>query len=206
MKSTMNEMLDAARASLSRKIYRSSWERLRESDQYGQGPAGCHIHNGPPTLAGGSIASTHTFAMNEITHRCKSDKRATQKSKSTGADAPHTGGQGDDGGGDSEGDPDRHRGESSTYHRSSTTRSSDSIFPDIALWRLSQVLEHIPVSKSTWWAGVKSGRYPQGVKISSKCTAWRVKDILTLAQSLYSKHNGMEMHAPQFKATKEACK
>lgn len=35
----------------------------------------------------------------------------------------------------------------------------------------------IPVSKSTWWAGVASGRYPQPVKIGSRCTAWRVEDI-----------------------------
>ncbi len=37
-----------------------------------------------------------------------------------------------------------------------------------------------PVSKSTWWAGVKSGRYPQPVKLSERCTAWRVEDVLTL--------------------------
>jgi prophage regulatory protein len=42
----------------------------------------------------------------------------------------------------------------------------------------------IPVSKSTWWAGVKSGRYPQPVKLSERCTAWRVRDILNLAERL----------------------
>ena len=35
----------------------------------------------------------------------------------------------------------------------------------------------IPVSKSTWWAGVKSGRYPKPVKLSTRITAWRVEDI-----------------------------
>ena len=35
----------------------------------------------------------------------------------------------------------------------------------------------IPVSKSTWWAGVKSGRYPKPVKLSTRVTAWRVEDI-----------------------------
>lgn len=35
----------------------------------------------------------------------------------------------------------------------------------------------IPVGKSTWWNGVKSGRYPQPVKISAGITAWRVEDI-----------------------------
>lgn len=35
----------------------------------------------------------------------------------------------------------------------------------------------VPVSKSTWWAGVKSGRYPKPVKLSTRVTAWRVEDI-----------------------------
>ncbi len=35
----------------------------------------------------------------------------------------------------------------------------------------------IPVSKSTWWAGVQSGRFPKPVKLSSHITVWRVEDI-----------------------------
>ena len=35
----------------------------------------------------------------------------------------------------------------------------------------------IPVGKSTWWAGVKDGRYPQPVKLGPRITAWRVEDI-----------------------------
>lgn len=42
----------------------------------------------------------------------------------------------------------------------------------------------IPVSKSNWWEGVKSGRYPKPVKISTRCTAWRVEDIYALVQAL----------------------
>lgn len=39
----------------------------------------------------------------------------------------------------------------------------------------------IPVSKSTWWAGVKSGRYPRPVKtLGRRITAWRVEDIIAL--------------------------
>jgi hypothetical protein len=41
----------------------------------------------------------------------------------------------------------------------------------------------IPVCATTWWNGVKSGRYPQGVKISAKATAWRVEDIRALIDS-----------------------
>lgn len=38
----------------------------------------------------------------------------------------------------------------------------------------------IPVGKSTWWAGVKSGRFPQPVKLGPRITAWRAEDIKTL--------------------------
>jgi prophage regulatory protein len=48
------------------------------------------------------------------------------------------------------------------------------------LLRLRAVLEIIPVSKSSWWAGIKSGRYPQPVKLGPKITAWRADDIFAL--------------------------
>ena len=36
----------------------------------------------------------------------------------------------------------------------------------------------IPVSKSTWWDGVRSGRYPAPVRtLGRRITAWRVEDI-----------------------------
>ena len=39
----------------------------------------------------------------------------------------------------------------------------------------------IPVSKSTWWNGVKTGHYPQSVKsLGPRITVWRVEDIRAL--------------------------
>ncbi|GLQ45664.1 hypothetical protein GCM10007862_07150 [Dyella lipolytica] len=38
----------------------------------------------------------------------------------------------------------------------------------------------IPVSKSTWWAGIRSGRYPKPVKLGERITAWKVEDIRAL--------------------------
>jgi hypothetical protein len=38
----------------------------------------------------------------------------------------------------------------------------------------------IPIGKSTWWAGVKSGKFPQPVKLGARTTAWRVEDIRDL--------------------------
>lgn len=40
----------------------------------------------------------------------------------------------------------------------------------------------IPVGKSTWWEGVKSGRYPKPVKLGPRTTAWRVEDIRHLIE------------------------
>jgi predicted DNA-binding transcriptional regulator AlpA len=57
--------------------------------------------------------------------------------------------------------------------------------PETGLLRLSSILAPrgpIPVGKSTWWDGVKSGRFPQPVKLGPRVTAWRVEDIRALMQ------------------------
>jgi prophage regulatory protein len=46
--------------------------------------------------------------------------------------------------------------------------------------RLPEVLRRFPVSRSTWWAGVKSGKFPAGHKLSARCVAWLESDILAL--------------------------
>lgn len=48
------------------------------------------------------------------------------------------------------------------------------------LLRLPDVLRLIPVSKSTWWAGVKTGRFPAPVKLGPRTTCWRLSDIENL--------------------------
>lgn len=55
--------------------------------------------------------------------------------------------------------------------------------PATGFVRLASILPPngpIPVSKSTWWAGVKSGRFPKPVKLGPRTTAWRVEDIRAL--------------------------
>jgi len=56
--------------------------------------------------------------------------------------------------------------------------------PQTGFLRLSQVLIVIPIGKTCWWKGVKSGRYPKPVKLSPRCTAWRAEDIRELIKSL----------------------
>ena len=35
----------------------------------------------------------------------------------------------------------------------------------------------LPISKSSWWEGVQTRRYPQPVKLGPRITAWRATDI-----------------------------
>ena len=54
--------------------------------------------------------------------------------------------------------------------------------PATGYMRLPAVLAVFPVSKSTWWAGVKAGRYPAGRKLSQRVTAWRTEEIRALIE------------------------
>jgi predicted DNA-binding transcriptional regulator AlpA len=55
------------------------------------------------------------------------------------------------------------------------------------LLRLPQVLALIPVSKSAWWAGIKTGRFPKPVKIGPRTSAWEVEVIDALLESFSRK-------------------
>jgi len=55
---------------------------------------------------------------------------------------------------------------------------------EIGYYRLSQVLEIIPISKSLFWEKVKSGEFPQPVKLSARTTAWLKVDIHNLINKL----------------------
>ena len=43
-----------------------------------------------------------------------------------------------------------------------------------------------PVGKTTWWDGVRSGRFPKPVKLGPNITAWRVEDIRALIEQVAS--------------------
>jgi len=54
--------------------------------------------------------------------------------------------------------------------------------------RLNQIVGNktmpaiIPISKSSWWAGVKEGKFPQPVKLGKRTTVWRTSDIRLLIE------------------------
>ncbi len=62
--------------------------------------------------------------------------------------------------------------------------------PQTGYLRLGQILGNprakppippiIPIGKSSWWVGVKEGRYPKPIKLGPRTTVWRVEDILSL--------------------------
>jgi predicted DNA-binding transcriptional regulator AlpA len=76
--------------------------------------------------------------------------------------------------------------------------TNHAVLPESGYVRLPQILGDkkadppvppvIPVSKSTWWAGVKAGRFPRPVKLGPRITAWRVEDIRTLVAQLDAMH------------------
>lgn len=72
------------------------------------------------------------------------------------------------------------------------------LLPETGFLRLAQIVGKratatspaipalIPVSKSTWWAGVRSGRFPKPVKLGEHMTAWRAEDLHALIVKLSS--------------------
>jgi prophage regulatory protein len=42
----------------------------------------------------------------------------------------------------------------------------------------------IPISRTSWLEGVKSGKYPKPVKLGARSVAWRVEDIRALINGI----------------------
>lgn len=58
-------------------------------------------------------------------------------------------------------------------------------FPRTGFVRLRDILSPpgpIPVSKSTWWQGIRDGRFPKPLKLGKRVTVWRAEDILRLIE------------------------
>jgi predicted DNA-binding transcriptional regulator AlpA len=55
---------------------------------------------------------------------------------------------------------------------------------EVSLLRLDQVLNLVPVSKSTWWAGCAEGKFPKPIKLTPRITVWRSSDINKFIQEI----------------------
>lgn len=68
-------------------------------------------------------------------------------------------------------------------------------FPNLQFFRVKQIVMPdgvLPISASSWWEGVKEGRFPKPVRSSllgSGITAWRRLDIETLIESINEEDN-----------------
>ena len=59
---------------------------------------------------------------------------------------------------------------------------------DVMIWgdrllKLKAVLSLIPVSRSSWYQGIKTGRYPAPVKLGPRAAAWRASEINLLIEN-----------------------
>jgi predicted DNA-binding transcriptional regulator AlpA len=57
---------------------------------------------------------------------------------------------------------------------------------DNRLLRLKQILELIPISKTTFYEGVRQGRFPSPVKLG-RCSFWRKEDIENIIEEMIEK-------------------
>ena len=64
------------------------------------------------------------------------------------------------------------------------TAATPASLPAEGLVRLRTVLQFIPVGKTTWWEGIRAGRYPAPVKIGTRAVAWDVAEIRALIERL----------------------
>ena len=64
--------------------------------------------------------------------------------------------------------------------KASKQETNLSDLPNDAVIRLPDVLRMYPVSSSTWWAGVASGRYPTPVALGPRARGWRIGEIRAL--------------------------
>lgn len=69
-------------------------------------------------------------------------------------------------------------------HRPASTQ-----LPAEGFARLPAVLEALGVSKTTFYAGIQAGKFPKGVKLGPRLTAWPVKTIRELITQLSQDSN-----------------
>lgn len=50
--------------------------------------------------------------------------------------------------------------------------------------RLPQILERLPISKSAWWVGCRTGKYPKPIKLGPKTTVWKASEINAFLEKL----------------------
>lgn len=68
------------------------------------------------------------------------------------------------------------------FHYRENIVHADSL-PRSGFLRLSSIIAPagpLPIGRSTWWRGVKSGRFPKPIKLGPNTTVWKADDIQSL--------------------------
>ena len=60
------------------------------------------------------------------------------------------------------------------------TNEFNNVLPPEGFVRLPVVIHVMGIGKTTWWCGVREGRFPKPVKLGPRTSAWRVEDIRAL--------------------------
>ena len=56
--------------------------------------------------------------------------------------------------------------------------------PSYGFLLLPHILKIFPMSKSSWWEGCRTGRYPKPIKLGPRTTVWRAEDIAAFIENL----------------------
>lgn len=62
--------------------------------------------------------------------------------------------------------------------------------PSTGFLRLPQIMKLFPISKSAWWEGCRTGRYPKPVKLGPRTTVWRAEEIKAFIESAGKQQDG----------------
>ena len=63
-------------------------------------------------------------------------------------------------------------------------KNEESVLSAHGFLRLKQVLQLIPISKTSWYSGIQIGRYPAPLRIGERTSVWRAEDINKLINSI----------------------
>ena len=66
--------------------------------------------------------------------------------------------------------------------------------PSFGFLRLPQILAIFPISRSAWWEGCRTGRYPKPIKLAPRTTVWRAEDIKAFIERVSSQQQSGGSH------------
>lgn len=67
-------------------------------------------------------------------------------------------------------------------------RKTDSSSLGVLLLDVKQVAELLNIGVSTVWALVKEGRFPEPIRLTSRCSRWKRSDVVAWSKTLSSEN------------------